>query len=270
MTFEVTIVGRKTDSHAACLDDFAEALTNTFRTLGHTIGSGGTTIVLGARGSFPKIAGDVIVYNAEQLVGADPNELRRVLQDYPIWDYAATNVRTLRAAGLTRVRHVPIGFDPAMTRIQPASVEDVDVLFYGSLNERRIAVLRELQAAHLGVKHLFDVYGAERDAWIARAKVVLNLHYYDRPIFEIFRVSHLLANGKCVVSEGGGSDPELEDFAARATRLVDRTEIVGACHQLVQEEAARRSQAERGRVAFQATSLVESVRRALRADRVFG
>ena len=89
------------------------------------------------------------------------------------------------------------------------------------------------------------------------------MHFYDRPVHEIFRVSHLLANGRCVVSEGGGCDLGLEDFAARATRLVPYEKLVEACRELVADPEARRVQAERGRMEFEKIDLVENVRRAL-------
>ena len=60
------------------------------------------------------------------------------------------------------------------------------------------------------------VRGAERDALIARARLVLNLHFYPTAIFELVRVSYLLANGKAVVAECG---PETEidaDIRARS------------------------------------------------------
>jgi hypothetical protein len=90
--------------------------------------------------------------------------------------------------------------------------KDIDVLFYGSLNERRGAILDELRRLGVKVVSLFDVYGAERDEAIGRAKIVLNVHFYEAAIFESVRVSFLLANGACVLSEGDERDPDLEPF----------------------------------------------------------
>lgn len=92
-----------------------------------------------------------------------------------MWDYSAANVARLAALGVAAL-HVPIGYHPVLARIERAA-EDLDVLFYGSLNERREAVLDGLEARGLQVASVFGVYGAERDALIARAKLVLNVHY---------------------------------------------------------------------------------------------
>ncbi|MHC4843687.1 MAG: hypothetical protein ACYTEE_07795, partial [Planctomycetota bacterium] len=61
----------------------------------------------------------------------------------------------------------------------------------------------------LKVEALFGVYGVERDHYISRAKIVLNIHFYETKVFEIVRVSYLLANKKFVISEPG-NDQELE------------------------------------------------------------
>ena len=42
------------------------------------------------------------------------------------------------------MRYVPLGFVPELARIDKAPVEDIDILFYGSYNPRRVAVLDEL------------------------------------------------------------------------------------------------------------------------------
>ena len=46
-----------------------------------------------------------------------------------------------------------------------------------------------------------QVNDLQRDALIARSKVVLNMHYYEPGEFESVRVSYLWANRKCVVTE---------------------------------------------------------------------
>ena len=90
------------------------------------------------------------------------------------------------------------------------------MLFYGMVNERRRQVLQNLESrCRLAV--LTGVFGAERDALIARAKIVLNLHYYETCILEQTRVSYLLNNGACVVSEDSPSNP-YEGMIATAPR----------------------------------------------------
>lgn len=75
------------------------------------------------------------------------------------------------------------------------------MLFYGSLTERRAAVLDELVTRGLSVKRLFGVYGAERDAWISRSRLVLNMHAHDGQILELPRLAYLWANRVPAISE---------------------------------------------------------------------
>ncbi|MGL4767513.1 MAG: hypothetical protein ACRCV6_05480, partial [Formosimonas sp.] len=154
-----------------------------------------------------RVSRNIIIYNWEQ-VSPDvpwftPRYFRQLVNAH-VWDYNAGNVAGLRAAGVADVHHVPMAYTPTMSRV--AAVEqDIDVLFYGAMNPRRAAVIDRLREMGLSV-HVIDgqpsVSGVERDAYIARAKIVLNMHRFDvAKVFEIARVSYLLANRKAVVSE---------------------------------------------------------------------
>jgi hypothetical protein len=277
--FTIGIMGRGKSVHVACFEDFAKALANALRQLGHEVTDfgpeQGRLILFGVNNSFP-VEGSVpdgsIIYNTEQMTSFG-GDVRKQMQNFDewskrcvIWDYSSLNASKLRAAGASRVVHCPLGYVPSMTTIEPAPIQDIDVLFYGSVNPRRRAVLDALDAAGLSVVRLYGVYGSDRDAVIARSKVVLNLHYYENAVFEIFRVSHLLANKKCVVSEGGGEDTELEEFAERATACVPIDRIVSMCGDLLLSERAvgfRQCYEEAGFMEFSKLDLVEHVRKAL-------
>ena len=91
---------------------------------------------------------------------------------------------------------MPVGYVPELTRVAAAPAEDIDILFHGSMNERRNNVISQLRQAGLNAHTVFGMYGPARDALIARSKVVLNMHYYEANIFELVRVSYLLATAK--------------------------------------------------------------------------
>ncbi len=206
-----------------------------------------------------------IFYNLEQLGDDSPwmtmPEFVDLFRRYPTWDYSQANIERLAALGLPRPTYVPIGYVPELTRIAPAP-EDIDVLFYGMLSERRYAVLRDLHDRGLRVKWLSGALGVSRDAWIARSKIVLNVHYWEAKIFEIARVSYLLANRRAVVSEGG-ADPALERGLESGVAFADYDELADRCVELVGDERARRELAERGYQAFSARSQAAILQRAL-------
>jgi hypothetical protein len=141
-------------------------------------------------------------------------------------------------------------------------VQDIDVAFFGSENPRRLAVLQALLRAGLKVHAAVGVYGAERDALLSRAKLVLNLHYHEAQVFEIVRVSYLLANRLCVVSEIG-FDRDLEAPFARGVAFAPYGELVAACRYLLQRPNARRRIAQDGFEAFQAMPQAPMLRAAL-------
>ena len=262
--------------HVRCFEDAARAIADALRTLGHDVvptsdAKPGRLIVMGANNmaedSRNPIPRDMIVYNTEQI--AAQNGISHQMQSYKlyrnfvVWDYSQANIDRMREFGLEKTVHCPLGYIPSMTKIAPAASQDVDVLWVGSVNQRREEILSAIEATGLKVKRLFGMYGEERDAWIARSKVVLNLHFYERAVFEVFRCSHLWANKKCVLTEDGGCDAELERLADRAALLVQRNQIVTWCQSLVEDEAARRAVEDRGFDVFSKIDLVENVRRAL-------
>jgi hypothetical protein len=131
-----------------------------------------------------------------------------------------------------------IGFQRELARLDSSTPKEIDVLFYGSVNERRKVILDGLEAKGLKVKVLFGVYGKDRDEWIERSKVVLNHHYYESQIFEIVRVFYLLTNSVAVVgevNEATSIDAMYQDgiLAARYEDLVD------SCVELVRNPQLR-------------------------------
>ncbi len=94
--------------------------------------------------------------------------------------------------------------------------------------ERRQDILAALRQRGIHTEVLFGAYGTRRDRAIARAKIVLNMHYHESKVFEVVRVSYLLANGRFVVSERGCAVEEDVEFAAGVV-FADYGDLVEAC-----------------------------------------
>ena len=138
-----------------------------------------------------------------------------------------------------------------ITHITGGFAEDIDICFYGSQNERRIKIIDQLKSqtvpttlpdGTVGERPIvvasFMGYGGFRDKLVARSKIVLNMHYYDSAIFEIFRCSHLFANKKCVVSETG-KDVSLEKEYCNSGCFTDYDSLVSRCVQLLHDDEER-------------------------------
>lgn len=271
MNFIVRIARPVGDAHWRGLYEAAAGVAYALKQLGHGVHfnldeappAEGRLIIFNAHRLGPqKIPSDAILFNSEQ-VPSPPVELVKwkeylsLLRQHVVWEYSAANAGRLHAHGVERVVRCPIGWWPGLETIKPTT-EDLDVLFVGSVNARRNAVFPR----NLSFQWLFDVYGEERDAWIARAKVVLNVHYYPEPIFEIFRCAPLFANRKCVVTESGGCDTVLETLAMNAA-YVRYERLAETCDMLANDEAKRRRIASSCYDAFRALDQVTFVRKAL-------
>jgi hypothetical protein len=263
----------------AVFDEVALSLRHGLGELGHpaeiVLGGfvqGSRPIVLGAQlvADWGKLPTNAIIFNFEQL-GAPSHYITddylRRLSLHTVWDYSPRNIGWMRANGVNgAVALVRIGHAPALLRVPKSEAQDIDVLFYGAVNERRMLVLQAIQAMGLRVVLVTNLFGEERDRVIGRAKVVLNLHYYDTKIFEIARVGYLLANGKAVVTEGG-PETELEPELREAMLAVPYEGLAEACRLLVADADRRRALEMRAAAVFAARSQAEYLRGAV-ADAV--
>jgi len=87
--------------------------------------------------------------------------------------------------------------------------------------------------------YVCGLYGDSRDSLIARAKLVLNVNRYSQSrVFEIVRVSYLLANKKAVVSTFE-ADTVIEDDIKSCVRLTDFDRLATDCRFLAENSQAR-------------------------------
>jgi hypothetical protein len=170
-----------------------------------------------------------IPYQLEQLSASEgvfSDNVKSILsRGIAVWDYSQENIGFLKSQGIS-AQHLPVGFHESLEQIPQDKEKDIDVLFFGSLGDRRQAILSKLEkSGRASVKTLFGVYGKERDEYIARAKILLNIHYYSTKIFEAVRVSYLLNNRCCVISEESSVYP----YPGVNIPLVPYDSLVDAC-----------------------------------------
>lgn len=147
-----------------------------------------------------------VFFNLEQLGEGGA----RVSQDYmnllrssAVIDY---DERNLAAYGCQPgdVPVVSFQYAPYLATAPNLPLQDrpIDLLFFGSVNERRKAIFSRIEACGLSVS-MFDhpLYGEERDQFIRQAKAVFNCHFYESSRFEQARAFHTLSLGTPVISE---------------------------------------------------------------------
>lgn len=91
------------------------------------------------------------------------------------------------------------GYSP-IYRIEADEAKDIDVLFYGTLNERRLVTLKNLTRNN-SLTIVVNEYGPAIWKRIHRAKIVLSVHYYDKPENDMPRIAPLLSNRVFVICE---------------------------------------------------------------------
>jgi len=251
--FHITLVRPEGFLHTEAFREVAETLQFGLQSLGHiaqvqenAVDAMATNVLLGAHLLSPEDALMVppgsILYNLEQLGGPNlPQHFYELASRLQVWDYCRQNIEKWNSmgCGCPPVR-VPLGYVPELSRISPSLNQDIDVLFYGSLNDRRARILKALKDAGAKVHATFGVYGKQRDDLIARSKIVLNIHFYDAKIFEIVRVSYLLANSKAVVTECS-SNAEMEKGLSDSVLAVPYDSLVDSCLSLLRNHEERRA-----------------------------
>jgi hypothetical protein len=192
----------------------------------------------------PELPSNSVILNLEQVSVDCPwmsESYIRLLQSYPVWDYSLRNLDNLRNDfHVGRGTFLPIGYSKSLTRICSASTQDIDILSYGMLSSRREQVLEKLYRAGAKLEILNGVYGIDRDNFIARSKLVLNLHIFEFPsVAEIVRLSFLLSNHKAIVSECNDTTA-MESEIRRCVFTAQYSGLVEACEYLLTNEQKRK------------------------------
>lgn len=257
--WSIYIVSSTGDVHGGAFEEHALSLHHGLRALGHTAPivhniwevEGRPIVLRGHRipaGKIDQLPKGSIIYNLEQVSGEstifEPHYIE-LMKRHTTWDYSIRNAHELRSRfGVDAGAICTVGYRPELKMV-PKRDKDIDVLFYGSVNERRARVLEQLAARGLRVKVLFGVYGGARDEFIARSKVILNVHFYRSKVLELMRLSYLLANGCFVVSERG-AEPEVSEPLTGGVAFADYHELVDCCLRYLTDDIGRRTVSELG------------------------
>ena len=204
-----------------------------------------TNIVIGAHlldtSHISQLPKNSIILNTEQLDSINIAWLTPILQfakNFSVWDYSLKNISKLNDLGFYKVKFLELGYQSELQRIPKKSPQNIDVLFYGSMNPRREKVIAELRAHDLNVHVAFAIYGSKRDELISRSKVVLNHHHYDSEIYEVVRTSYLINNAKLVVGEVNPST-SIDTHYLTSIYPAKYEELAASCSKLVRNETLR-------------------------------
>ena len=128
-----------------------------------------------------------------------------------VFDYSITNIAYLQEHRFPfkQLHYLPVGMLPSINQNQNQSQDfEFDVAFYGDPScERRQLFLQKLSEG-FSVKVISEVFGDELHDLLKKAKIVVNIHYYENALLETTRVYECLSLNKLVVSEQGSDQHE--------------------------------------------------------------
>jgi hypothetical protein len=209
-----------------------------------------------------------LIYNFEQISeesGWLSENYVNTLRAKPYFDYSKANITAITSKYPDmQVKHLPFAYSPTLdyTYVQQdqfkVKPKDIDVLFFGSINDRRTKVLNKLKDLNLNVIAAFGVYGADLSSLIHRAKIVLNMHYYESSVFEAVRVLPLLASRVAVVSEKSVDDEDYKYLGCGIMSVPYET-LAYACKDLIEDEKRRDSMAETGYANLKLKTMTQSL-----------
>jgi hypothetical protein len=152
--------------------------------------------------------------------------LERLRSVHSVWEFSKSAVGHLQKRAVDAL-YVPLGRISNERLVIPDSVsEDIDILFYGCINNRRRLFLDTLQAVGINVRAEYSVYGTQKQDLIQRAKLILNIHCYENSATEQLRIIPCLRQGKLVVSETSEIDQlPIAEFATGSDELVQQCQF---------------------------------------------
>lgn len=184
-----------------------------------------------------------VLFNMEQL-GSDAPWTRDgyvdALRRWIVADYNASNVAWLKSANGAgqRVHEIPIAPGPSVAFAGgPPGEPAVDVLFYGTMNPRREAVIAALREAGLSVELAVGSFGWELAPAVLRARLVLHVHFYETRLFPVARILQPVAQGVPIVCETSVCSPLADWSAGSGIVFADHDRLVDACRQLLADPA---------------------------------
>ncbi|CAI1595461.1 Capsule polysaccharide biosynthesis protein [Serratia quinivorans] len=164
---------------------------------------------------FPELPKNFVAFQMEQSINPRwfTTEYFAILERaIAVFDYSLTNIEYLLQHGVPyqKLFYMPVSsyenyaehLSQTGYKLQPVNDEKpIDVLFYGDPNcERRQDYLRQL-SQRFNVHIASEVFGQDLTRLVQRAKLIVNIHYYEDALLETTRLYETLSLGTPIVSE---------------------------------------------------------------------
>ena len=163
-----------------------------------------------------------IVYQLEQYSSNFFNEkkIEQLRKSNMIWEYCLYNHNKYLDISKDKILFQPIPF--IMNNNTEKEIDtEFDIFFYGTPNNRRYMIINYLKNKYK-IKIGFNCIGEEKEYYIKKSKIILNLHYYENASLETCRLNEILQYKKIVVSEEPASyDEEAKNLYKNVVFFID-------------------------------------------------
>lgn len=153
---------------------------------------------------YKEIYDNVIVFNQEPLTATQRQFMHIgyfawLKQADEVWDYDEQNIEVLKLIRPDIKLHILKPYKD--WSVYKPVTKDIDILFYGTMNEHRTKILNELKRKYK-VAIIQTWNGRVLDSYIMRSKVLLNLHfYYESSMQEQARMIRWIGSPCRIISE---------------------------------------------------------------------
>jgi len=155
-----------------------------------------------------------------------------------VWDYSLTNIQNLKRKINVPMKYVPLLYMKHLAQENNLTTpKDIDIVFIGSLNDRRQNILNQFEEAGLKVYIAkdYNVWGQERANLLKRTKIVLNIHYYQEAILETARLSYVLSTSECIVVSERSKDKLLDRLNTNYVTFGNNVnELITKCKEILE------------------------------------
>jgi len=179
---------------------------------------------------FAELPGLYVAFQMEQTVSSrwlTERYMSLLEHSFAVFDYSSVNLSYFTSNGLSyrQMYYMPVGYIDNYRNAR-STTKQYDVLFYGDTTcARRQAFITSIEKTHK-VKVINDLFGEELYAELRKAKVLINVHYYEGALLETTRLYESLSLDCLIVSESSVDIDEHQHLQG----IVDFVEIddVGA------------------------------------------
>jgi hypothetical protein len=187
------------------------------------------------KNSLPK---NTILYNFESYFHKRlwfNKTIKYFYKNYEVWDYSFHNAKNLEKLGIKIRRVLPVIFP--YKKNSYLTKKNIDILFVGSLSNRRKKIINQLRNYGLNVFASENIGSPEKlRKLVARSKIFLNIHYYGLRELEQARICPYIESGTIILSEKSLYNDENKLFS-KAIVLEDYSNIVKKAVNLLKSDS---------------------------------